>query len=61
MEGDYDPTPPLLKRRWGEVMAIFPPSFWEWYEDDNGHNPSTSELETGRGHGHLPTFLLGVV
>ena len=39
-------------------MATFPPSFWEWYEDDYDHNSSTSQEERGRDHGFLPSSLL---
>ena len=41
MECDDDHTPPLPRRGKEEAMAIFPPSFWEWY-------PALLSLRSGR-------------
>ena len=57
--GGHGHTPLPPKRKVGEAIVAFPPSFWKWYEDDHGHSSTLGHEERGRVHGSLPSSLLG--
>ena len=57
--GGLGHTPLIPRRNLGETTVAFPSSFWNLYENGNGHASSLCHEERDRIHGPLPSFLLG--